>query len=92
MASGSWQHKRQAIELEGLTLDSALSHSGATLAPLSLEERRLRYAAFLDEARQIAAELARQPVLAQSQFDSELEKLQFFSVPESCCNKVSNTG
>jgi selenocysteine lyase/cysteine desulfurase len=85
MASGAWQHKQQAVEMEGLSLDAAMTNTGTTPAPLALEQRQLKYAEFLADAHRLADSLAQQPATAQSKFDAELAELQFFSVPESCC-------
>ena len=83
--TGAWVHKCDCVCLQGFSLETALQYQGPAPAPtLSADERARHYAAFLDEARKLAAGLAGQRDLAELSLQPELDVLKFFSVPEVC--------
>jgi selenocysteine lyase/cysteine desulfurase len=85
--TGAWLHKRDCVCLQGFSLEAALQCTGPAPALLSTEERVRRYAEYLREARELAAELAQQKECAQLQLEPELEALKFFSVPQDCVKR-----
>ena len=81
--SGSWSHKADPVELEGFSLDAALECQGYQSRTLSAGERLHLYKAYMNEARQLAEELAAQQPCSEHHLEEELETLKFFSVPEA---------
>ena len=82
MNTGAWTHKVDCVCLEGFSLDAALECGGYQSRALSRGERRTLYSAFLNEARQLAAELDEPLTPGKQDADQELESLKFFSVPD----------
>jgi selenocysteine lyase/cysteine desulfurase len=84
--SGTWLHKSDGVCLEGFSLDAALECGGYQSRALSKGERKHLYSAYLNEANQIATELASQQPPREHRLAEELESLKFFSVPELSVN------
>jgi selenocysteine lyase/cysteine desulfurase len=82
MSTGAWTHKVDCVCLEGFSIEAALECGGYQSRALSKGERKHLYSAFLNEARELAAELATDPAPGEHRLDAELEELRFFSVPE----------
>ncbi len=82
MHTGAWLHKADCVCLEGFSLDAALQCRGYQSRALSAGERRTLYGAFLNEAQQLADDLASEQAPEEHVLDAELEELKFFSVPE----------
>ena len=80
--SGAWSHKKDAVSLEGFSLEAALECKGYQSRALSPGTRAHLYAAFLAEARQLAESPSKAPHSCELQLDPELEQLKFFSVPQ----------
>ncbi|MGD2128319.1 MAG: aminotransferase class V-fold PLP-dependent enzyme [Lysobacterales bacterium] len=81
--TGGWLHKADPVSLEGFSLEAALECPGYQGRVLSEGERKMLYGAYLDEARRLAAELAREQAPEEHELDTELEQLKFFSVPQT---------
>ncbi len=82
--TGAWLHKCDCVCLQGFSLEAALQCPGPAATAPSAEERALRYAGFLREARQRATELAQQKEVDELILQPELEALKFFAVPKVC--------
>ena len=82
MSTGAWTHKVDCVCLEGFSIEAALECGGYQSRALSKGERKHLYSAFLNEARELAAELASEQAPGEHCLDAELEELRFFSVPE----------
>jgi len=80
--SGAWVHKSDSGNLEGFSLEAALECRGYKSRALSQSERKHLYSAFLSEAAELAAELAKDQAPEEHSLDTELESLKFFSVPQ----------
>jgi len=80
--SGAWQHKADAVDLEGFSLDAALECGGYQSRALGAGERMHLYSAYLAEAERLASELEADFGDEAASPDPEFEALKFFSVPE----------
>ena len=80
--TGAWQHKADAVDLEGFSLDAALECGGYQSRALGPGERTHLYSAYLAEAERLAAELEEDFGNEAPSPDTEFEALKFFSVPE----------
>jgi selenocysteine lyase/cysteine desulfurase len=80
--TGAWQHKADAVDLEGFCLDDALECRGYQSRALGPGERMHLYSAYLAEAERLAAELDADFGDEAPSPDPEFEALKFFSVPE----------
>ena len=81
LATGTWTHRRCAIELPRFSLDSALSHRHRQTNALSPGDRQALYQRYLAEARRIIDSLPRVTADAPALADRELAELQFFALP-----------
>ena len=88
---GSWSKKDDQATLQKFSLESALNAGGVDETPMPIEERRVRYESYLDEALQHARKLQKKTRGAPHQLDGTLAELQFFSLPECCMNPDSKT-
>ena len=85
--SGSWVHKRDCVCLEPFSLEAALECCGPEPTALSEAERVDHYARFMNEARELASQLAQKETGPELSLEQGLEELKFFSVPEICVAK-----
>jgi hypothetical protein len=81
LQTGAWLHKSDCGCMEGFSLAAALECAGYLPRVLDTTERKKRYSGFLDEARQLAQELAGKQPLMDHPLEQELEELRFFSIP-----------
>jgi len=92
---GSWKMKEDPTCLHRFSLAEALDASSEREPPMSLDERRRHYEAYLEEARQLAEKLQLQGPMTQKDLEGQLGELQFFTLPECCAQgngKKSRTG
>lgn len=89
LRSGTWAHRDGEHTPAGFSLSAALdaAASGAQGA-LPAGERRDRYAAYLEAARQLATRLAREP-RAMGSLVAELEPFRYFAVADGMVNEGS---
>jgi selenocysteine lyase/cysteine desulfurase len=80
--TGAWQHKADAVDLEGFSLDAALECGGYQSRALGPGERMHLYSAYLAEAERLASGLEADFGDEAQSPDPEFEALKFFSVPE----------
>jgi selenocysteine lyase/cysteine desulfurase len=80
--TGAWQHKADAVDLEGFSLDAALECGGYQSRALGPGERMHLYSAYLAEAERLASGLEADFGDEAASPDPEFEALKFFSVPE----------
>lgn len=85
---GSWQRKEDSTSLQRFSLHAALATRMAEEPPMSATERAQRYASYLAEAGQLAAELQSQAPVAEYELEGRLRDLQFFALPECCMQTV----
>ncbi len=82
--SGAWMHKCDCVCLEAFSLEAALQCGGPVNTALPVDERAIRYAGFMEEALNLAAELAGQETSKELMLQDGLDDLKFFALPESC--------
>jgi len=83
---GSWNKKDDSTSLGRFSLESALQAGGVDETPMPVEERRVRYASYLDEALTWAHKLQTQDPSVPHLLEGTLGDLQFFSLPACCIN------
>ena len=81
---GAWSKKDGSVSLQKFSLESALKAGRVDETPMSFDERRNRYTAYLDEALQLARKLEKQEPAGSHQLEGKLGELQFFSLPNCC--------
>lgn len=85
--SGAWTHKRDSVALEAFSIDAALTCPGYHSRQLSEGERGALYQAFITEAKTMAAQLqcdlATKRSPAEYRMRGDMDRLKFFSVPET---------
>ena len=84
LATGAWVHKEDQVCLEPFSLEAALECCGPAPTVLEPAERAVRYARFLEHARELAAALGEDDGGAEMTMDAALDRLRFFSVPSTC--------
>ena len=92
---GSWNKKDGSVSLQRFSLESALNANRIDETPMPVEERRARYAGYLDEALELASQLQERGPSMPCLLEGTLGELQFFSLPECCMNpetKKNHTG
>ena len=86
---GAWSKKDGSVSLQKFSLESALKADRTDETPMSFDERRNRYTAYLDEALQLARKLEEREPAGSHQLEGKLGELQFFSLPD-CCIDAKN--
>ena len=81
---GAWSKKDGTVSLQKFSLESALKAGRVDETPMSFDERRNRYTAYLDEALQLARKLEKREPTGSHQLEGKLGELQFFSLPNCC--------
>jgi len=89
MHTGAWMHKSDCGCMEAFSLQRALECRGYQSSTLSKDERAMLYSTFLNAARDMAQDLARQCRPEQDRAESGLEELKFFSVPKASVPPVN---
>jgi selenocysteine lyase/cysteine desulfurase len=84
MSTGAWKHKQDCVHLEPFSLDAALECCGPANTALELDQRQQKYAGYLAEAADLAAELDQNCTPEELKLDAELEELKFFNIPAAC--------
>ncbi len=77
LSSGAWNHRRETLLADDLSLKAALASSGCKRTALSASYRRELYASYLSKAEDLATELGERPTSDQ-RLPGELGELQFF--------------
>ena len=81
---GAWSKKDGCVSLQKFSLESALKAARVDETPMSFDERRNRYTAYLDEALQLARKLEKREPAGSHRLEGKLGELQFFSLPNCC--------
>ncbi len=82
LATGRWQHRHGIASNTPLSLEEALSDRTESTESATAAERAMRYEAYMVAAREWAESLDEVPSRSQ-RLEGELEKLQFFALPQS---------
>jgi selenocysteine lyase/cysteine desulfurase len=81
VGSGNWNHKKDDVELPGLSISAAFARSSDPAPVLDAEKRRELYQSFLAHARRLADEAVTDDGVGEAELSGDVEKLRFFELP-----------